>query len=176
MHEPLDAWVKGTYEALERGDGQALRSFLAPGAVWHVTGHHPLAGDHSGWAGIASFANRLVRSADTLKFDLWEVVEARSERSEATDVVVVYRFFARRGEEELARWPATTWPSGAARSPRYGASPWTNQELIGSGAEAAPSAPSLSLAATTPAEQVPHSITEGRACCALRPSRPATYR
>lgn len=45
--------VRRFYQALAARDAATLESCFAPGAVWHLPGKSPIAGDHHGWPAIS---------------------------------------------------------------------------------------------------------------------------
>lgn len=47
MHEN-EALIRDAYDAFVRGDLEAVRAFLDPDALWHVSGSSPLAGVYKG--------------------------------------------------------------------------------------------------------------------------------
>lgn len=51
--------VKRFYEAYDSGDPEAIRSVLTSDVVWHIPGHHPLAGEKHGAGEVVSFFKQL---------------------------------------------------------------------------------------------------------------------
>ncbi len=45
--------VRRFYQALAARDTATIESCFAPGAVWHLPGKSPIAGDHHGWPAIS---------------------------------------------------------------------------------------------------------------------------
>src|SRR5215471_19468567 len=67
--------VRGFYQALAAWDTATLNSCFAPGAVWHLPGKSPIAGDHHGWPAIRDdFLAKLgPLSGHTFRADLIDV-------------------------------------------------------------------------------------------------------
>ena len=76
------AIVQAFYASLLTNDTAAVAALLAEDVVLHVPGHHPLAGDYTGPAGIVRFA---AASSD---------VAGGSDRLELVDVLAGGRFVA----------------------------------------------------------------------------------
>ena len=76
MPSPADAdVVRRLYQAIADGDFAAADRCFAPGAVWHLPGTSPIAGDHHGWARIrGDFMAKLgPLSGDTFRAELVDV-------------------------------------------------------------------------------------------------------
>lgn len=68
--------VVGLYTALRNGDRPAADAALHPGAVLHVHGGHPLAGDHQGSDAIVAFVTASSTAADrTEQIDVLDLLE-----------------------------------------------------------------------------------------------------
>jgi len=57
--QPALAVVKHFYEAYGSGDPEAIRPLLTSDVVWHIPGHHPLAGEKHGPNEVVSFFKQL---------------------------------------------------------------------------------------------------------------------
>jgi len=61
-NHPNVAIIKRYYEAYGRGDLAAVRQIFAPNIVWHIPGHHPLAGPKRGPDEVFAFFEQLARA------------------------------------------------------------------------------------------------------------------
>jgi uncharacterized protein len=72
---PNAARVRDALDAYNRGDLDALRSFLADDIVWHVGGSHPLSGDYRGRDDVVGYCSRaLALTSGTLKGEPLEIL------------------------------------------------------------------------------------------------------
>lgn len=68
MAHPNEEVIRSYVMAFAAGDLATAKSYLADDIVYHVGGHHPLAGDYSGTdAVIAFFRQRAERTGGTFK-------------------------------------------------------------------------------------------------------------
>lgn len=63
MAHPNEDVIRSYVTAFARGDLEAAKAYLADDVVYHVGGHHPLAGDYRGKDAVIDFFQR--RSART---------------------------------------------------------------------------------------------------------------
>ncbi|MEV3992757.1 nuclear transport factor 2 family protein [Streptomyces sp. NPDC049837] len=104
MSNPNIELIRRFWAGYATGDLDGLRdSVLAPEAVWHVPGNHPLAGSHRGAEGITTYLEGLA-TGDFIA-DVWyagadeshvvEVHHCVSHRGDGTDIdmdwVLVFR-------------------------------------------------------------------------------------
>lgn len=76
---PNAARVRDALDAYNRGDFEAMRSYLADDVVWHVGGDHPLSGDYRGTDAVVGYcAKALELTGGTLRGEPLEIlVDAR---------------------------------------------------------------------------------------------------
>lgn len=67
--------MREALEAYDRGDFEALGSFLADDIVWHVGGHHPLSGDYRGRDAVLAYCARAFQlTGGTLRGEPMEIL------------------------------------------------------------------------------------------------------
>ena len=88
--------VHRLYRALTDGDVTRAAATLAPDAVLHVPGHHPLAGDHAGPPAILTFLAAIRAGSDA--GERIEVLDVMAGREHAA---VYCRVRAERGPDTL---------------------------------------------------------------------------
>jgi hypothetical protein len=75
MAHPHAELIEGAYASFSRGDIDALMATWTDDIVWHTAGNNPVAGDHAGRQGVATFLGRVVaQSAGTLEVELHAVL------------------------------------------------------------------------------------------------------
>jgi ketosteroid isomerase-like protein len=94
---PHIALVRKGYEALARGDMEAMSRVAAGNVAFHIPGQHPLAGDYEGLDASGSYYRRLAEETDTsFRVELQHLFTNGRGR-----VIAIHRTTAERGDKQL---------------------------------------------------------------------------
>jgi ketosteroid isomerase-like protein len=75
MAHPNEERMRKGYEAFVAGDMAALDQLFTDDVVWHVPGHHSLAGDHEGKQAVLElFAKNMEMTGGTFRLEVHDIL------------------------------------------------------------------------------------------------------
>jgi ketosteroid isomerase-like protein len=95
LEHPHAAVARAIWDAIARGDREALLGLYAPDAVLRVHGDNPLAGEYKGVDSVLAGMARPAELVDDMRSELLDVYAGD------TGAVIRYRVTAERGEAQL---------------------------------------------------------------------------
>ncbi len=91
--------IEKAYAAFAEGDIATIMGLWADDVMWHISGNHPLAGDHSGKEAVAAFLGGVVQnSGGTFRAELQNVL------ADDTNGYSLHKGTATKNGEDLESW------------------------------------------------------------------------